>query len=113
MRTFLDLFLHPERRRPGPQPRQVDLRRAILAGITLWAVAAAVLAVVGLTTDLSVRSNLVVCATGGGLGLLALAWEKNNRRRYRAVADTVDVVRTSATSEAPAPAEDPVEADGR
>jgi len=92
VRTFFDLFLHPERRRPGPQPRQVDLRRAILVGLALWATAAAVLAVVGLTTDLSVRSSLVVCATGGGLGLLALAWEQNNRRRYRAVAETVDVV---------------------
>lgn len=99
MRTFLDLFLHPERRRPGPQPRQVDLRRAIVAGLVLWATAAAVLAVVGLTTDLSVRSNLVVCATGGGLGLLALAWEQNNRRRYRAVAETVDVVEGTGTSD--------------
>lgn len=92
MRTFFDLFLHPERRRPGPQPRQVDLRRAIVVGLALWATAAVVLVVVGLTTELSVRSNLVVCATGGGLGLLALAWEQNNRRRYRAVAETVDVV---------------------
>lgn len=93
MRTSLELFLHPERRRPGPKPRQVDLRRAILAGLALWAVAAAVLGVIALTTDLSVRSNLVVCATGGGLGLLALVWEQDNRRRYRAVAETVDVVR--------------------
>lgn len=92
MRTPLELFLHPERRRPGPKPRQVDLRRAIVAGLALWALAAVVLGVIGLTTDLSVRSNLVVCATGGGLGLLALAWEQGNRRRYRAVAETVEVV---------------------
>ena len=91
MRTVLDLFFHPERRRPSPQPRQVDLRRAILVGLALWALAAVVLAVVGATPDLSVRSSLVVCATGGGLGLLALAWEQTNRRRYRAVADTIDV----------------------
>lgn len=92
MRTPFELFLHPERRRPGPKPRQVDLRRAILAGLALWALAAAVLGVIALTTDLPVRSNLVVCATGGGLGLLALAWEQDNRRRYRAVAETVEVL---------------------
>ena len=93
MRTSLELFLHPERRRPGPQPRQVDLRRPIHAGLGVWVLAATVLGVIGLTTDLAVRSNLVVCATGAGLGLLALAWEQGNRRRYRAVAETVDVVR--------------------
>lgn len=69
-------------------------------GLSLWAVAAATLAVVGLATDLSVRSNLVVCATGGGLGLLALVWEQDNRRRYRAVAETVDVVRSDPAAPA-------------
>ena len=89
---MLDLFLHPERRRPGPQPLQVDLRRTIVAGIALWGAAIAVLAVLAVAVDADVTSKLVICATGLGLGLLALVWEHTNRRRYRAVAETHDVV---------------------
>lgn len=89
---MFDLFLHPERRRPGPQPLQVDLRRTIVVGIALWIVAIIVLVVLALTVDADVTSKLVVCATGLGLGLLALVWEHTNRRRYRAVAETHDVV---------------------
>lgn len=89
---MFDLFLHPERRRPGPQPLQVDLRRIILAGMALWALAALVLGVLAVGFDRDVTSKLAVCATGLGLGLLALAWEHVNRRRYRAVAETHDVV---------------------
>lgn len=89
---MFDLFLHPERRRPGPQPLQVDLRRTIVAGIALWCAGAVVLVVVAAVTDVDVTSKLVICATGLGLGLLALVWEHANRRRYRAVAETRDVV---------------------
>ena len=89
---MLDLFLHPERRRPGPQPLQVDLRRTIVVGIALWCAAIIVLALLALLIDADVASKLIVCATGLGLGLLALVWEHVNRRRYRAVADTHDVV---------------------
>ena len=89
---MLDLFLHPERRRPGPQPLQVDLRRTILAGIALWCAGLVVLLVLAVAFDADVASKLIVCATGLGLGLLALVWEHTNRRRYRAVAETHDVV---------------------
>lgn len=89
---MFDLFLHPERRRPGPQPLQVDLRRTIVVGIALWLVALVVLAVLKITFDADVAGKLVVCATGMALGLLALLWEHTNRRRYRAVAETHDVV---------------------
>lgn len=89
---MIGLILHPERRRPSPQPRQVDLRKVIFAGLALWCLAALVLVIVGLATDLAVADNLKVCFTGFGLGLLALGWEHNNRRRYRAVAETIDVI---------------------
>lgn len=89
---MLDLFLHPERRRPGPQPLQVDLRRTIVVGIALWCVAIVVLGVLAVTVDTDVTSKLIICTTGLGLGLLALVWEHTNRRRYRAVAETHDVV---------------------
>ena len=89
---MLDLFLHPERRRPGPQPLQVDLRRTIVVGIALWCVAIVVLGVLAVTVDADVMSKLIICTTGLGLGLLALVWEHTNRRRYRAVAETHDVV---------------------
>lgn len=89
---MLDLFLHPERRRPGPQPLQVDLRRTIVVGIALWCAGAAVLAVLAIAFDVEVASKMVICATGLGLGLLALVWEHTNRRRYRAVAETREVV---------------------
>lgn len=89
---MIDLFLHPERRRPGPQPLQVDLRRTIVVGIGLWLVAIVVLAVLKIAFDADVAGKLIVCATGLGLGVVALLWEHTNRRRYRAVAETRDVV---------------------
>ena len=89
---MLDLFLHPERRRPGPQPLQVDLRRTIVVGIALWCVAIIALGVLAVGFDADVTSKLIICTTGLGLGLLALVWEHTNRRRYRAVAETHDVV---------------------
>ena len=89
---MFDLFLHPERRRPGPQPLQVDLRRTIVAGITLWCLGTVVLVVLAVGFEVDVASKLAICATGLGLGLLALVWEHTNRRRYRAVAETRDVV---------------------
>jgi hypothetical protein len=92
VRSIIQILINPEKRRPAPQPRQVDLRQTIFIGMGAWCVAIIVLLILGAVTDLSVGNNLRICGTGLTLGILALGWEHTNRRRYRAVAETVDVI---------------------
>jgi hypothetical protein len=76
------LLLHPERRRPGPPPLRVDLRRVLLAGMAAWFVALVVfgvLAILGRSTTQAVAT----CATGLLLGGAGLLWERRHRREYR------------------------------
>jgi hypothetical protein len=81
--SFVTLLLHPDRRRPDPAPRRVDLRAVILAGMALWTVALVVCAVLLATGVLGPRA-VATCAAGLVLGVLGLAWERSNRASYRA-----------------------------
>ncbi|GAA1731010.1 hypothetical protein GCM10009809_28180 [Isoptericola hypogeus] len=76
------MLLHPERRRPGPPPLRVDLRRVLLAGIAAWATALAV-TVVLLALGRATPEVVVTCSVGILLGGLGLLWERRNRRAYR------------------------------
>jgi hypothetical protein len=80
--SLVDLLLHPEQRRPSPPPLKVDLRRVMLAGIAVWAVAL-VGALVLLATGAQDGTGVAVCGAGLALGGLGLLWERRNRRRYR------------------------------
>ena len=73
-------------RRPGllqPSrlaPLDIDLRKVVLVGIALWTVALAVSA--GLMIAGARQGHAVpICATGIGLGLVALVWAHRRRRR--------------------------------
>ncbi|GGI05626.1 DUF2530 domain-containing protein [Isoptericola cucumis] len=82
MPSIMSLLLHPERRRPGPPPLRVDLRRVLLAGIAAWAVVL-VVTVVLLALGRATPEVVVTCAVGVLLGGLGLLWERRNRRAYR------------------------------
>ncbi|PZR54109.1 DUF2530 domain-containing protein [Xylanimonas oleitrophica] len=78
MPSIASLLAHPDRRRPSPPPYEVNLRRVVLAGIALWAVAlvvALLLAVVGNRP----WDGVAVCAAGIALGGLGLLWARRHR----------------------------------
>jgi len=81
--SFVTLLLHPDRRRPDPAPRRVDLRVVILAGMALWTLAL-VVCVVLLATGLLGARAVATCGAGLVLGLLGLVWERRHRASYRA-----------------------------
>jgi len=79
---IVSLLLHPERRRPGPPPLRVDLRRVILGGIAAWAVAL-VVSVALLASSRASVETVVTCGAGILLGGAGLLWERRNRKAYR------------------------------
>ncbi|WP_205710954.1 DUF2530 domain-containing protein [Isoptericola sp. BMS4] len=82
MPSIMTVLTRPERRRPAPPPLRVDLRRVLLAGIVLWAVAL-VVSVVLLTLGRDASQTAVTCAVGILLGGLGLLWERSHRAAYR------------------------------
>jgi hypothetical protein len=66
---------HP---RVSPEPLVIDLRRVVIIGMALWAVAAVVCGVLWWLTDLP-GTTLAVCGTGVLLGLVGLSWERRHR----------------------------------
>ncbi len=83
MPSFVTLLLRPDRRRPDPAPRRVDLRVVILVGMGLWTLALVVSTVLLVTGVLGPRA-VATCGAGLVLGLLGLVWEHRNRASYRA-----------------------------
>ncbi|WP_246169382.1 hypothetical protein [Actinotalea subterranea] len=61
-------------------PVEIDLRIVFWIGIGAWFVALGVAAVLALQGEVTGRS-VATCATGAGLGFLALLWEHRRRRR--------------------------------
>lgn len=56
-------------------PLDLDLRRVFWAFIAVWGVALAVVVVLAATGNVPGRA-VAVCATGFGLGFVALGWER-------------------------------------
>ena len=82
MPSLVRLLTHPEERRPGPPPLRVDLRRVLLGGIGLWAVALVATAVVYLMGR-GTEEAVVTCVAGILLGGAGLLWERKHRDEYR------------------------------
>lgn len=64
-------LLEPSRLAPVP----VDLRRVFLVGTGLWLVALAAAGTLAAMGSVTTRT-VVTCATGAGLGVLALLWAR-------------------------------------
>ncbi|WP_372594793.1 DUF2530 domain-containing protein [Actinotalea sp.] len=69
-------LLEPSRLAPVP----VDLTRVFLVGTALWVVALVVFALLASVGDGSSRA-VATCATGAGLGLLAVLWARRRGPR--------------------------------
>ncbi|HWV77935.1 MAG TPA: DUF2530 domain-containing protein [Isoptericola sp.] len=82
MPSLVRLLTHPEERRPGPAPLRVDLRRVLLGGIGLWAVALVATVVVYVLGD-ATEEAVVTCVAGILLGGAGLLWERKHRGEYR------------------------------
>ena|GEM_PF-2397892 len=57
------------------RPLDLDLRRVFWVFIALWGVALVVVVVLAVTGSVAGRT-VAICATGFGLGFVALAWER-------------------------------------
>ncbi|MCZ2262209.1 DUF2530 domain-containing protein [Isoptericola sp. QY 916] len=82
MPSLVRLLTHPEERRPGPPPLRVDLRRVLLGGIGLWAVAL-VATVVVYALGNAPEEAVITCVAGILLGGAGLLWERRHRGEYR------------------------------
>lgn len=72
--SVVSLLLHPDRRRPAPEPPPSHLRRVVLVGICAWTLAL-VIAVIALATGNDGALEIVAtCAAGLALGGLGLLW---------------------------------------
>lgn len=77
MPTLLELVLHPDRRKPAPEPVPVSLAPAFVVGSVLWLVA---LAVMVLWPGVDVTSTVIAtCFVGVLLGGLGLLWALRQR----------------------------------
>ncbi len=83
MPSLITVLLHPESRRPDPEPAPVDLARVILVGTCVWAavlIGAVIARVAGVAGAIS---WVWVAVVGVVLGLLGLLWTRRNRTRWQ------------------------------
>jgi Protein of unknown function (DUF2530) len=73
--STLSTLWHP--RRSAPPPVAIDLRRVMLLGTAVWAMALAVTLVLALL-DALVWDPVWVCATGTVLGVVGADWARRN-----------------------------------
>ncbi|GAB2467838.1 DUF2530 domain-containing protein [Xylanimonas ulmi] len=78
MPSLVRILTHPESRRPGPPPLNVDLRKVVLAGLAAWALAL-IVAVILVVADVQEWPAIAVCVSGLALGGLGLLWARKQR----------------------------------
>lgn len=77
MPSLLELVLHPDRRKPAPEPVPVSLAPAFVVGSALWLVA---LVVMVLWPGFDVTPIvLATCLMGVVLGGLGVVWARRQR----------------------------------
>jgi hypothetical protein len=72
--SVVSLLLHPDRRRPAPEPPPSHLRGVVLVGIGAWTVALVVSGVALATGNDDAREIVATCIAGLALGGLGLLW---------------------------------------
>lgn len=73
----MKLWLKDSERKPDPVPVKTDDRRAVLTGLSLWAVALVAL----LIAQPQSAVTLWTCATGVVLGLIGLIYTHSRRKK--------------------------------
>lgn len=77
MPSLLELVLHPDRRKPAPEPVPVSLTPAFVVGSATWLVA---LVVMLLWPGVEVTSTVIAtCFVGVLLGGLGVLWSRRQR----------------------------------
>lgn len=75
--SLIELVIHPDRRKPAPEPVPVSLAPAFVVGSALWLVA---LVVMMLWPGVDVTPTVVAtCFMGVVLGGLGLLWARRQR----------------------------------
>jgi hypothetical protein len=69
--SLIAVVLHPERRKPAPEPVGVNMRPVTLTGIGAWVVALLVASVLWFVGDVPIRV-VWTCGAGVVLGLVGL-----------------------------------------
>lgn len=80
---LIELLLHPERRRPDPEPATVDLRRIILIGMAIWVVALTVECIRWVNGADGAPRAFAICVAGLALGGYGLVWVRRHPRASR------------------------------
>lgn len=75
--SLIELVIHPDRRKPAPEPVPVSLGPAFVAGSGLWALALGVM-VVWPGFEISMTA-VATCVMGVALGGLGLIWSRRQR----------------------------------
>ena len=83
MPRLIELLLHPERRRPDPEPATVDLRRIILIGMAIWLVALTVECIRWVNGADGAPRAFAICLAGLALGVFGLDWVRRHPRASR------------------------------
>lgn len=79
MPSLADALLHPESRRPDPEPLELNIHRVIALGTAAWVAALAIAGPLYLAGN-AVWQAPAICTCGALLGVL---WWLHERRRAR------------------------------
>lgn len=78
MPSVVQMLLHPERRRPAPEPLSVSMRPVFLTGIVAWLLALVVAVLLWGQDSIGV-TPVWTCAAGAAIGAAGSAWTRVRR----------------------------------
>ncbi|MBO5633226.1 MAG: DUF2530 domain-containing protein [Aeriscardovia sp.] len=77
----------PEKRREGPKPARVDLKRVFNLGLLVWCIATVIVLLCSYFKGALLLTSLGVCLSGLLVGCMLLVWEHFNRSHYMKLAN--------------------------